>query len=249
MHNTHDSAMSLPTRDEGIHKGSLSNLRTCGLFGRYPLIGLLMVLLGCAVFGVFVVNLRTNGPIIQTDIAVANSVHAAALQSSPFTRDIMIFGFYLGEHVIGAIGTLLAVYFLFRQFWPEFWMVGIAWIGEAGIWFFSSQYYGRPRPVFDVAVWHQMTSPGFPSGHSISAVMCYGLIAYLLAPKIRSHFWKAVCILAALLVILFIGYSRIFVGDHYLSDVLAGYALGIAWTGLVFTSIETIFKKRMNGYV
>ena len=158
----------------------------------------------------------------------------------------MIFGFYLGEHVIVAIGALLAVYFLFRRFWPEFWMVGIAWTGEGGIWLFLSQYYGRPRPIFDVAVWHQMTSPGFPSGHSISAVMCYGLIAYLLVPKIRSHAWKAACIFSMLLIILFIGYSRILVGDHYLSDVLAGYTLGLAWTGLVFTSIELIYKKRMN---
>jgi membrane-associated phospholipid phosphatase len=249
MHNTQGSTISMISRDEGIHKGGLSNLRTPGLLGRYPFIGLVMILLGCAVFGVIVVNLQTNGPLIQTDLSVANSVHTAALQSSPFTRDIMISGFYLGEQVIGAIGALLAVYFLIRRFWPEFWMVGIAWIGEVGIWFFLSQYYGRPRPIFDVAVWHQMTSPGFPSGHSISAVMCYGLIAYLLAPKIRSHIWKAVCILTALLMILFIGYSRIFVGDHYLSDVLAGYALGIAWSGLVFTSIEYIFKKRMHRYV
>ena len=236
----------MTSRDEGIHKGGLINLRTSGFLGRFPFIGLLMVLLGCAAFGVFVVNLQTNGPIIQTDVAVANSVHAAALQSSPFTRDIMIFGFYLGEHVIVAIGALMAVYFLVRRFWPEFWMVGIAWAGEGGIWLFLSQYYDRPRPIFDVAVWHQMTSPGFPSGHSLSAVMCYGLIAYLLVPKIRSHAWKVVCVLTALLIILFIGYSRIFVGDHYLSDVLAGYALGIAWTGLVFTSIELIYKKRMN---
>ena len=83
MHNTQDSAVSLSSRGEGIHKAGLSNLRTSGLFGRHPFIGLLMVLLGCSAFSVFVVNLQTNGPIIQTDVSVANSVHAAALQSSP----------------------------------------------------------------------------------------------------------------------------------------------------------------------
>jgi undecaprenyl-diphosphatase len=89
-----------------------------------------------------------------------------------------------------------------------------------------------------------MTSPGFPSGHSFSAVLCFGLLAYLLAPKMPSRFWKAAVIVAAVLIILFIGFSRIFVGDHYLTDVLAGYGLGIAWAGLVYTSVELISRKR-----
>jgi undecaprenyl-diphosphatase len=128
-------------------------------------------------------------------------------------------------------------------------MVVIVWAGEGAIWLFLSQYYNRPRPVFDVPVWHQMTSPGFPSGHVIAAVMCYGLLAYLLIPKSSSRFWKIVISVMAGLIILYIGVSRLFVGDHYLSDVLAGYALGIAWSGLVYTVIELITIQRMNGHV
>jgi undecaprenyl-diphosphatase len=51
------------------------------------------------------------------------------------------------------------------------------------------------------------------------------------------------------LVILFIGYSRIFVGDHYPTDVLAGYALGIAWSGFVYTLVELMSYKKVVGYV
>ena len=122
-------------------------------------------------------------------------------------------------------------------------MVVIAWAAEGGIWLALSQYYDRARPVFDVAVWHQMTAPGFPSGHSIAAVMCFGLLAYLIVPKISSRFWKAVVIVTAGLIILYIGFSRLFVGDHYLTDVLAGYALGVALCGLVYTVVEVIARK------
>ena len=122
-------------------------------------------------------------------------------------------------------------------------MVVIAWAAEGGIWLALSQYYDRARPVFDVAVWHKMTAPGFPSGHSIAAVMCFGLLAYLIVPKISSRFWKAVVIVTAGLIILFIGFSRLFVGDHYLTDVLAGYALGVALCGLVYTLVEVIARK------
>ena len=122
-------------------------------------------------------------------------------------------------------------------------MVVIAWAAEGGIWLALSQYYDRARPVFDVAVWHKMTEPGFPSGHSIAAVMCFGLLAYLIVPKISSRFWKAVVIATMALVILYIGFSRLFVGDHYLTDVLAGYALGVALCGLVYTLVEVIAGK------
>jgi undecaprenyl-diphosphatase len=53
-----------------------------------------------------------------------------------------------------------------------------------------------------------------------------------------------VVIVAALLIILFIGFSRVFVGDHYPTDILAGYALGIAWAGLVYTTVELMALRR-----
>jgi undecaprenyl-diphosphatase len=249
LDNTNDVAIVPPLQDQESDNSRQSNLRTPGLLAKWPIIGLLMVLLGGISFGMFAVSLQTNGPLIQLDVPLANSIHAIALQSSPFIRDAMIFGFYLGEHIIVAIGVVLAVYFLYKRFWPELCMVVIAWAGEGSIWLVLSAYYNRARPIFDVPVWHQMTAPGFPSGHSISAVMCYGLLAYLLVPKIHARFGKAIVIVAALLVILYIGFSRIFVGDHYLSDVLAGYALGVAWSGFVYTLIELIVRKRMNGHV
>ena len=59
----------------------------------------------------------------------------------------------------------------------------------------------------------------------------------------------AIGALLAGLIILYIGVSRLFVGDYYPSDVLAGCALGIAWSGLVYTMIEWIAKKKRNGNV
>ncbi|HEX7434718.1 MAG TPA: phosphatase PAP2 family protein, partial [Anaerolineaceae bacterium] len=55
-----------------------------------------------------------------------------------------------------------------------------------------------------------------------------------------------VVILLATFIIVFVGFSRVFTGGHYLTDVLAGYAVGIAWSGLAFTLIEIYFKKRRS---
>jgi undecaprenyl-diphosphatase len=233
-----------PLQNTRLEKNPLSGLRSPGLLGKWPLIGLMMILLGCGLFGVMAVNLQTHGPLIQTDLQIVNNLHDVALHSSPFLLGVMIFGFYLGEHGIVAIGAVLVLYFLYKRFWPELGMVLIAWGGEGGIWTVLSQYFNRARPMFDISVWRQMPSAGFPSGHSFSAVLCFGLLAYLLVPKMASRFGKTVVIAAALLIILFIGFSRVFVGDHYPTDILAGYALGIAWAGLVYTTVELLALRR-----
>ena len=233
----------VPLQEKKLDRRPRTSLRTPGLLARWPLIGVMMVLLGSLLFGAMAINLQTHGPLLQVDARVANDLHAIALQSSPAMREVMIFGFYLGEHGIVAIGLILVLYFLYKRFWPGLAMVVIAWAAEGAIWLVLSQYYHRARPVFDESVWRQMTAPGFPSGHSISAVMCFGLLAYLLVPKMPSRFWRAMVIVTAGLVILYIGFSRMFVGDHYLTDVLAGYALGVALCGLVYTLVEVISRK------
>jgi len=94
-----------------------------------------------------------------------------------------------------------------------------------------------------------VTDPSFPSGHVITAVLAYGLLAYLFVPKMPSLFWKWVVVIAAILTMLYIGFSRLFLGGHYLTDLLAGYALGIAWAGLVYTLIERISMRRKSSNV
>ena len=72
----------------------------------------MMILLGGSLFGVLAVGVQTHGSLIQTDAQIVNNLHDVALHSSPLIRGVMIFGFYLGEHAIVAIGAVLVVYFL-----------------------------------------------------------------------------------------------------------------------------------------
>ncbi|WP_420869682.1 phosphatase PAP2 family protein [Cohnella ginsengisoli] len=91
--------------------------------------------------------------------------------------------------------------------------------------------------------------PSFPSGHTMSGVIGFGLLAYLLLPRIASRLWRGMVIIIALLLMVYIGFSRFFMGSHYLTDVAGGLAMGFAWTALVFTVIELLFKKGENKHV
>ncbi len=202
-----------------------------------------MLLVGGALFSLLAISLQTQTGMIQTDTQMINSLHVIALQSPPFVVTVMIFGYYAGEEVIVGIAVVLVIYFLHKRYWTELFMVVVTWGGESGLWLVISDYFARARPVFATPVWHQMTAPGFPSGHSFASVLCYGFLAYLLVPRMPSRFWKLAVLVLALAIILYVGFSRLFVGDHYPSDILAGYALGIAWGGLGYTAVEILSKR------
>jgi undecaprenyl-diphosphatase len=108
---------------------------------------------------------------------------------------------------------------------------------------FIIDYFSRPRPPEQLGL-GTTTIPSFPSGHALGTMICYAFLAYLLVPKMPSLFWKWTMSISIALIVLFEGLSRIFHGNHYLTDVLAGYALGIAWLVLVCIFMENIFMKR-----
>jgi undecaprenyl-diphosphatase len=121
-------------------------------------------------------------------------------------------------------------------------MVAIGMAGETLLFEALSNLIGRARPP--TQIWIILKIPGFPSGHTMAAVTFFGLLAYLLAPKMRSAFGKVFVVGLAILIMLFIGFTRVFTAAHYFTDVLAGYAMGIAWSGVVYTLVERYFIKR-----
>ena len=108
------------------------------------------------------------------------------------------------------------------------------------------QWFDRPRPsiVDHIDVVHSMS---FPSGHAMSSLVVYGSVAYLVArleptPWLRRTTWTL-----AALVILGIGVSRMYLGVHYPSDVIAGFAAGLAWLAFVasgFTAVRFFAYRR-----
>jgi len=222
------------------HKDVFPGLRAPGLLARWPVIGWVMFIFGSLVFAGLTINLYAQGPLLAWDHYLANTLPAIGLKSPPFVKIIMDAGFYLGKEVIMVADILLAFYFIYKKYWQELAMVTIGWLGSALIFYTLSTLIGRARPPS--MIWIIVNIPGFPSGHAIATVTFYGLLAYLLVPKMPSAFWKAIVIAVALFIIGFIGFSRIFTGGHYLTDIISGYAVGIAWSGVAYTLIEIYFQ-------
>lgn len=131
--------------------------------------------------------------------------------------------------VVVALG--LAVYFTVRRLWGYLLMLALALgIGELLL-YALKVLFDRARPT--AGTLHDAYGASFPSGHSFTALVLYGLLAYLVW-QITSKGWaRALAVAFAIGATLAVGFSRLYLGVHWLTDVLGGYAAGVAW--LVFS--------------
>ena len=98
-------------------------------------------------------------------------------------------------------------------------------------------FFDRPRPqVFE---WQtHAASSSFPSGHAMSATIVYGTVAYLLA-RLQKHWWaRAITLVFAVIMIVLICLTRLYLGVHYPSDVLGGIIVGLAWSAFCMATLE-----------
>lgn len=225
----------------GSSLGSSCDLRVPGLLARRPIIGVILFLVGISLFSLFAFQVWTGGPLLQWDVPLSKQFYSQAINLPDRILEYLIFGFFVGKEFLQVIIIILTMYFLYKRFWPELAMLLIGAGGGAVIWYLLIDIFNRSRPTDQIGI--VVTDHSFPSGHAITAVLFYGFLAYLFIPKMPSPFWKWLVGITAVLTMAYIGFCRLYLGGHYLTDILAGYALGIAWAGLVFTLIERIAMR------
>jgi len=104
---------------------------------------------------------------------------------------------------------------------------------------------GRPRPEIGQAeIFKANLDPSFPSGHVLLYTVFFGFLFFLAGHKIKSHFWKTFWQVFLGGFIVLIGPSRIYLGEHWLTDTLAAYLLGVIW--LVGTIMVYRLKQLRN---
>jgi undecaprenyl-diphosphatase len=99
--------------------------------------------------------------------------------------------------------------------------------------------FDRPRPqLFE---WLTVpSSSSFPSGHAMSSAIVYFTVAYLIARLEKRRWMRTLTIISSLLLVLLISVSRLYLGVHYPSDVLAGMIIGLAWAGFCLAGLEAV---------
>ena len=97
--------------------------------------------------------------------------------------------------------------------------------------------FARPRPQIFEWGSHAVSS-SFPSGHAMSSTVVYGTVAYLAARLQQRTAARVLTLTLAALVIIAISASRVYLGVHYPTDILAGILIGLAWAGFCMSVLE-----------
>jgi undecaprenyl-diphosphatase len=155
--------------------------------------------------------------------------------------------FFGSEEFIIACSILLgAVFFIYRKI-PDYILFIGTIIASSGFVYLLKALAERARPDIIAPVYAE-TSFSFPSGHATLSVVFYGLLAYLLAKNAKIKQTRANLLAGWIFIFVMIGYSRLHLGVHFPSDVLAGYAAGFFWLSISIILFERLFAGEPSWY-
>ncbi|MBD2725953.1 phosphatase PAP2 family protein [Nostoc sp. FACHB-892] len=163
---------------------------------------------------------------------------------TPLRDRIMVSITFLGDPLVMLISSLgLAISPLYSNRRWQATMLGIAGVGATLLNCLMKMLFGRARPV----LWNHIIKVGqhsFPSGHAMVSIVIYGFTSYILAKQFPE--WRFQIYALAVVLIAAIGFSRLYLGVHWLTDVTAGYGAGLVWLIACIISLELQQKYRLS---
>ena len=182
------------------------------------------------------------GPFTRLDLAVQ---HRLADLRHPVADPIALLITYLGNGPVIALLGLWANLWLIlrRRYFSALLLTGGTLAGELLIYLFKL-FFARTRPESPF-IHLVMDLRGFPSAHAFVALVFYGLLVYMLLDTLKNLENRFYLVVGGSLLTLLIGFSRLYLGVHWFSDVLGGYALAAAWLSLLITAGE--LRRRLAG--
>jgi undecaprenyl-diphosphatase len=148
---------------------------------------------------------------------------------------------------LGGVAVLLLVtlgvagYLLMIRKYHAMWLVLVATLGGLTVSTVLKEFFDRPRP--DVDHYSHVYTSSFPSGHSMMSAVVYLTLGSLLTRLVPHRHLKIYIILVALIVTGLVGVSRVYMGVHYPTDVLAGWAAGLVWAMLCWIAARQLQKR------
>lgn len=204
-----------------------------------------ILLLGFSwLFGGIAEDVVHKDPLTTVDATVSQWFHDHA---TPAFSKIMLAITHAHDPVPVVLVVIgIAGFLVWRR--DRYWLLCLACVVPFGMALNVAMKYAfhRIRPTFDNPLL-LMPSYSFPSGHVAGATLVYGFLAALLVARIPAWRWRVMIVLLAFAMVVLVALTRVYLGVHYLSDVLAAFAEGLAWLTLCFTGVNTFWRHREAG--
>jgi undecaprenyl-diphosphatase len=200
-----------------------------------------VVVAGVVLFVAFGVLAEVSWPWLRHVDSTAPALGHAASMGSGALRGVAKIVTDLGSPLaVDIVAIAAAAWWAWRRQW---WFVGamaVARLGELGVESLAKAVVGRPRPNL-LPVLTSASNSSFPSGHSAGSAAVYGTLAVLVALRLKRRAGWLIAVAAVF--VLLVAASRVVLGVHYPTDVLAGLAIGTAWMGAGLAVVSFAHRK------
>jgi membrane-associated phospholipid phosphatase len=202
----------------------------------------IVALISAAAFGVLLWSVLVHGGLTAADSSSATYI--AGHRPEWLTPLVQLVTWLGSSFFIIPFGLAVSGYlWLRRHTWRPLIMMAGAFLGAAGLYDIVKPAVGRARPSAALQVGGPDEGWAFTSGHATQSIAFYGMLAVVIivwwAPNRR-----LLIAFGAALIVLVVGASRLYLGVHWLTDVLGGYALGLAWLSLVMVTSLALENRR-----
>jgi undecaprenyl-diphosphatase len=197
-----------------------------------------------SIFFMLAYDVSTHADLVLLDARVAAWLHERA------TNEIAAF-LYAVTTLHSTVGTgLMAAVFgvvlwrLGERYW--FLTLALSMGGGMALNTLLKHAYARARPHFDDP-WVTLSTYSFPSGHTAAATLFYGVLAAFLVSRFYDLRQRAACVVGAFLAVGLVAFSRMYLGAHYLSDIVAAACSSLVWLVLCLSAVHSLVRRRMAG--
>lgn len=182
-----------------------------------------------------------NGSMVRFDAAVAVWFH---LHETEWLEGVFYVISLIGAPVLAATLAAAAILFLVKRDWRRLGALGVT-VGGGGLLNLALKSgFHRVRPVY-ASEFHPH-GWSFPSGHAMDSLIGYGMLAFFLAEQASDARMRRLIGGLAATLILAIGFGRIYLGVHFLSDVVGGFAAGALWLGVCITGYRFARRRHVS---
>jgi membrane-associated phospholipid phosphatase len=171
-------------------------------------------------------------PLSGPDHEVAGWFHAHLTQT--FVSVLRTFTEFGSGEWIGLILFAVVLFFVWKRWWPSLVTLIVAVPGGMLLNEWVKVLVHRQRPFVD-GPFVDWSGYSFASGHTIAATLLYGQLLLFILPALKARHWRLLSIFSAVSLVALVGFSRVALGAHFLTDVLAAIVFGVLW--LVFCLI------------
>jgi undecaprenyl-diphosphatase len=212
-----------------------------GYAGLHLTVGVLVVLICGWCFGEIAEDVSHGDPIVQVDRQVAVWFHQHA--SPTITQVATTISFFGSVGWLTAASIGVALFLVARRDWLNATLFASVMVGGSTLNVVLKHFFHRERPVLENPLL-TLSSYGFPSGHTMGATLFYGFLALLAWKNVRNRAARLAGVVGGCFWVLIIGLTRIYLGAHYLTDVLGALAAGLFWLAFCWTAFETLRWRR-----